>query len=534
MNEKWKTGLFVIFAVIEAALLLFFIISAVMLFMEKNTDLFLMVASLSVFPAVSLAISIAEIIRIRKSRRNVFINSLLMKFTAFLFSFTIMYATPFFKEVRAASMLFGMMTMVMFGITFLFCKRPADTHAVYHPYPAKRMQFESYKSKWAWDDAAKEYMQKKQIRLEDLTKEDNEKIYDYASMPAVYFLDWLIKNHYLSEEVQDEESGVSFMQDMDYVLLRDDIKDTVLPFVDTYFDQNFRSHYNLYTLTYIYDYYQAIQNENRFYYCIDYSEEISRKITDTIDKQYRYYQSLYNSEYPEPANKTIRWQIARKDLTVSTIGNVSDAYIKTCEESLNSIPEEEKDRLVRMLKEVLSYGDSYEKMTFESFVEGSTLDEILIFEPEGEDPVYVILTENSIEMEHGLSIGFRNGHALYINYRSDYENPWDPNWKDIYDLSFHNADIITIHDKTDAERLVNERKLVVTEVNGEQIYTTRAALQMMQKISFCTEALIAYGYHFTKEWHVRYHADNPVPKELYFKAFYKDDTVFSQTIPVWC
>ena len=285
-------------------------------------------------------------------------------------------------------------------------------------------------------------------------------------------------------------------------------------------------------MTYIYDYYRAVQNENRFYYCIDYSKDISQNLTDTIDKQYRYYQSLYNSEYPEPANKTIQWQIAGKDLTVSTIGNVSDAYIKACEKSLNNISEEEKDRLVRMLKEVLSYGDGYEKITFESFVEGSTLDEILIFEPEGEDPVYVILTENNIEMEHGLSIGFRNGHALYIHYRSDYENPWDPNWKDIYALSFHNTDIFAIHDKADAERLANEGKLVVTEVNREQIYTTKAALQMMQKINFCTEALSAYGYHFTKEWHVRYHADNPVPKELYFKAFYKDDTVFSQTIPV--
>ena len=82
MNEKWKIGLFVIFAIVEAALLLFLLISVFMFVLEKNTDLLLMVASLSVFPAVFLAISIAEIIRVRKSRRNVLINSLLMKVIA--------------------------------------------------------------------------------------------------------------------------------------------------------------------------------------------------------------------------------------------------------------------------------------------------------------------------------------------------------------------------------------------------------------------------------------------------------------------
>ena len=107
MNTKYKITLFIILAVMETALFLFMLSSTILFFMEGNKELFQMTAAVSTLPFLFLAISIGEIIRIKRNKLSVFINSILMKFTVILFTLTLMYATVFFEEIRIASVFFG-------------------------------------------------------------------------------------------------------------------------------------------------------------------------------------------------------------------------------------------------------------------------------------------------------------------------------------------------------------------------------------------------------------------------------------------
>ena len=543
MNTKYKITLFIILAIMETALFLFMLSSTILFFMEGNKELFQMTAAVSTLPFLFLAISIGEIIRIKRNKLSVFINSILMKFTVILFTLTLMYATVFFEEIRIASVFFGILTLAMFAVTFFCCKRATHKNKQPHYASEKRTEFTAYKAKWAWDDAAKEYMQIHHLDYADLSEEDNQQIYEYASMPAVYLLAWLVRYKHMSDafyaENQTEEvlngtqSPLSFfVNNMDYTLVREDIHPSVLHFIDSYFDSESRRHYNLYTMSYICDYYQAIQNKNHFYYCVDYTEDLCNTLVNRIEQRFGSFNSMYETDDYHTTTQTIHWLMADKDLSVSTIGNVSRAYIQSCENALNNLPEKEKERLFRMLKENYSYGDhTYHNL--QDFISDSSLDEILIYEPKENEPAFVILTESGIEEEHGLSIGFRNGHVLYINYRMDYENPWDEEMKDVYSLSLYNTDICNIHDMKDTEKLIAEDKLIIYELNDKTVYITRAALQMIHKTNTCIEALEAYGYSFESDWKIQYHDNNPVPYCLYFKAHNADGLTFSQTILVW-
>ena len=152
--------------------------------------------------------------------------------------------------------------------------------------------FRAYKSKWTWDDAAKEYLQLVgKDSIDNLTEAENDKIYEYASMPAVYFVIWLVNKNYMSEYFFQDDisedvinklkmrqiSPVEFFTNyMDCVLARDDISETILPFVDSYFENNI----------YDSDYCDCIKNDKNFIYCIDFSWDIYDKLSEKIDSAY--------------------------------------------------------------------------------------------------------------------------------------------------------------------------------------------------------------------------------------------------------
>ena len=158
--------------------------------------------------------------------------------------------------------------------------------------------FNAYKSKWAWDDAAMEYCSLKEYGYEEIPEEESDKVYEYASMPAVYFLMWLIENDYMSEtfyaETPNEEinklktremSPVDFFVNyMDCCLLRDEIAESILPFVDSYFESVDGIGYLNFRNKNMSDYYECIKNENDFYFCIDFSWDIYDRIRSKINK----------------------------------------------------------------------------------------------------------------------------------------------------------------------------------------------------------------------------------------------------------
>ena len=158
--------------------------------------------------------------------------------------------------------------------------------------------FNAYKSKWGWDDAAMEYCDLKEYGYEEIPEEESDKIYEYASMPAAYFLMWLIENDHMSEtfyaETPNEEINKLkareitpvdfFVNNMDCCLLRDEIAESILPFVDSYFESVDERAYLNFRNKDMSDYYECVKNENDFYFCIDFSWDIYDRIRNKIDK----------------------------------------------------------------------------------------------------------------------------------------------------------------------------------------------------------------------------------------------------------
>lgn len=170
----------------------------------------------------------------------------------------------------------------------------ADSHTKKKQYSFK------YKSEWAWEDAAEEYLKlNNKEKTDDLTPEENEIIYRYASMPLAYFVMWLIENDLLDYEIYDasdellidiknrKKTPVEFISRNDYYFSGQNIAEKIIPFVDDYY-------FNIYDNSYVNnreksDYYQCIKNDNGFYYCVDFSWDIYDKIANKINNAYKKY-----------------------------------------------------------------------------------------------------------------------------------------------------------------------------------------------------------------------------------------------------
>lgn len=164
----------------------------------------------------------------------------------------------------------------------------SESKTVYKPYD-ERFRFR-YKAEWAWTDAADEYLKKTgKTDYSQLSEEENEKIFGYASMPMVYFAMWLVEKDLLSEDIwgdtndeyftkmkSREISPLEILETCSYDFATADIDESILPFVCWYF-------YDFYINT---DYPEYIKNDDQFYYCVDFSWEAYDKLAKRIDYAY--------------------------------------------------------------------------------------------------------------------------------------------------------------------------------------------------------------------------------------------------------
>ena len=187
----------------------------------------------------------------------------------------------------------------IFLIIKYFIKDLINGHKTYVPssdsHPKKKQYRFKYKSEWAWEDAAQEYLKlKNKKKIDELSQEENEIIYKYASMPLAYFVMWLIENDFIDEdyhmfeeweEVKErKETPVEFISRNDYYFSGQDIAEKIIPFVDYYYDNIYENSNRDKS-----DYYQCIKNENGLYYCIDFSWDIYDRIANKINNAYKKY-----------------------------------------------------------------------------------------------------------------------------------------------------------------------------------------------------------------------------------------------------
>ena len=66
-------------------------------------------------------------------------------------------------------------------------------------------RFTYEKAEWQWNSVEEDYCKINNIAKELLTPEDEDKIYEYCGMHMAYFLNWAIRNDFLSKGQRKEK-----------------------------------------------------------------------------------------------------------------------------------------------------------------------------------------------------------------------------------------------------------------------------------------------------------------------------------------
>lgn len=151
----------------------------------------------------------------------------------------------------------------------------------------KIVPFKDDQAKYQYDNVLELYLQRYNRSVDKLTKEDQNKIMNYATNHIVYFWLWLIENHnYLPtlpedflQQVQSNQLDPNnyFLSHYNGTLNREDIVETIHPFLDEY-----------YHLHYMYEYCDFIDrtlHKKVFFTLFNYEEYL--KFKPIIDQHYK-------------------------------------------------------------------------------------------------------------------------------------------------------------------------------------------------------------------------------------------------------
>jgi hypothetical protein len=145
--------------------------------------------------------------------------------------------------------------------------------------------FKIEKAEWQFDSVIDEYCNTNNKNKDELSNEEIDKIWCYAGMHISYFLTWIIKNDFLSDDYDEDQemlddikedkiSGCEFLKFVDYTITREDFKDEIKKFLDDYYDSG----------KYIDDYFRIVNKEsiwcNPFY--IDRYYELEKAINQRL------------------------------------------------------------------------------------------------------------------------------------------------------------------------------------------------------------------------------------------------------------
>lgn len=154
------------------------------------------------------------------------------------------------------------------------------------------LSFTNDKAEWQIDNVTDEYCAVYQKDTTDLTAKDEEKISMYAAIHIAYFITWIIRHDFISEEHLEEDldlinkikngetNGLAFLENVtDYTICRDDFSEDILPFLDSY-----------YNASYYYDFFLLFGES----YLIDFTEEKYQALDKIITKKYQEFNNKKN------------------------------------------------------------------------------------------------------------------------------------------------------------------------------------------------------------------------------------------------
>lgn len=489
---------------------------------------------------ISLMIGTNAFYLVRNIKRNekVFFKAMCLKFFLLFFFFGLGYLNPIFEEVFAAIifMIFGVPFLIMY---IVLVRNPFDKPVQIRTNQQVRRQVavDPYDLNRYFEQARNEFV--------SIYHEENvDLIQEYAATPFSYFFKWLIDNNYIVptafsiEEIEAVKSGsmspVSLLKKNGYIFKRDYLVDSIQSFVNAYTSTHLQLRYD--RQSYIFDYYLVIRNEEKRFYCLPFSLDTYREIASRINDQYIAYRNGKIDDSIEEQNVDEFSTSRYKCIQVTTIGNVSQSYRMLCIESFKNLPEIEYTRLSKKLKRNMEVEDM-------DPLEELDIDEMVIFEPKGNEPAYILCGEASFEEEHGIMVSVFNDVVLEVGYRYDYDSPWDYHSQAIYHGIHRHFDFSKIRSNEDLTNAFNNHDLVTTYIysprfggektNGNVMYITPEALQVKWTCEDMIDCIKARGFDIQVQSIPHFEDGYPVVKYLTLRATLDGNFVFYENIYIW-
>ena len=497
-----------------------------------------------IFDLLCLVISVVSLIRLFAGRKNAVALSILTKLALFFLAVAL---DSLLTNGHIGAFIVLLIFAAPFAIGAVLLGRSTAKSSKSAPVNLVGFQFECYPTDETLQDVMREYLQINNKQSEkELSSEEQLCVKKQALKPAAYFLYWLLKKQFMSEDFLSKVDAdqieavcagkllpIEVLKDQDYKLVNTDLQKRILPFIRDYF-KNPTAIYSPYQgeeyfAKYLFDYYEFIKNEGGLFYDVDFSWEICDKMFTRIEKRFQDYEGQDEYEDDE-AIGSVHSELFKADLMVyrggvKVLDNITDAYIQRCKNDLDQLAQSELEKLKRWTNE--SYCESEEIDFFAEFQPFR----IYVFEPKKEeDLVYSVRGEADFEEEHGISFTVRNGKLLSMDYAMDGSDPYSIVMTDYYAFLCSDLDFETLKTEEQLEQLEREGKLVKVELpvadendtdTKRTIYITQHAYNRILQYQFLEEALQASSAGRLKgKYSLKFRDDILVPlniKNTYFE-----------------
>lgn len=512
--------------------------------------------------------------RTYKGREKPLIRWFLFKIPVFIITFGFMWFALDIPEAGWLAVIIGAILALLFFVIIRLDSGSAlgGSGGRSRAKPIKPPEFYADKAKWAWDDAALEYLRLKgevfdteseegrkayEKRIAALTESETEHIYDCAGMPIAFFLGWLIDRDLVSEAFVNlhspealqafrdgQRTPLGILKEMDYVLAKDDIKEAALPFMVYYYEiETAYMPLSSRIPKYFLDYYQTVCSGYDLprYYCAEFNWPDFRELEKILDLRY----SDFNREYsviPEDMDddgQKLGNAYFDTEAALCHEPGTPPEYVQLCADAYQNMNEELRREMSDHLIEFCTENLPDEEVTVEKVLRKFEPEYLIVFRPpggwlaagggtgEGEFepvPAYVLLGSSEWEEEHGIALTVVGDCVVSSSFYADAEPPWGEEliWK--YRI------------RTDARRGNYCKAEVIPASFGgrlaadNQVTIPVAAAMCKKEMDRRIEAM--FMLKMAAHYDCRFTYDGDQPNYLFVSATKGDRRTFADSIPL--
>ena len=408
----------VISIVLDLAAAGFCILSLVVFYLDHDYEYIEMIWAVLIIPVFAFLVNLMTLVKGRETKRTNgqrFGLAVILKAFFFNLGFGIIYITPLFIDEYKAAFFFFMVLAVIFGISSLGMYKLGASSKRSVAYPTyDKKKFSGFDGKANLRGAIGElcYINGANPRSVDQMRSlpGYDRIGQYAALPIVYMLKWLIDHDYMTEKFY-RRSGINnpedakyanpmeLFQKQEYVIGIKDIKSEILGFLDSYYVIQDLYRYNCTYAYYIRDYYeQVVSKQSNIVFCREYSSQAQEDMNRKIDEAYLDYIHEYGEEVD--TERKLSWRTEGVELALYTVGHVHEDYIDNCMNMIESLDDRDRENLKKE----------------------DNID-IIIYEPK-DDRCAVVLRTEDLEDYSGVCVTVFDGVVTAVCGIEDYTSPW--------------------------------------------------------------------------------------------------------------